>query len=543
MGLRGPGAKPVKKQAEKPRRRRKQAWEKPGLSRAERVIRFIEGLKITAGVHAGRPFILRPWQREIIEAMYETDPETGKRFTRQALICVPRKNGKTQLAAALALAHLVGPEAEARGQVYSAASDRNQAALTMREMVAMARLVPAIWDRLIIREHNKTLTDTVTGSIYAALSADAKSAHGLSPSFVVCDEAAQWPNRDLFDALSTGSGARAEPLMVTISTKSHLPHHFFSELVRYGEQVNAGEIHDASFHATIYAAPEDADPWDEAVWRACNPALGDFRSLDEMRASAAQAKRTPSREPAFRLLYLNQPVDAAKHFLAAADWKACAAEIDVESLYGRRAILGLDLSSTTDLTALAAFFPDTGDLLAWLWMPADTIEEAERRDHVPYSLWVRQGFIEATPGRAVDKAFVVHRLGEIAADFDVQGVGYDRWGMREIERLMAGEGLKLPMEEWGQGFRDMSPALAAFETLVLQGKLRHPSNPALNWCVANAVAVSDPAGGRKLDKSKSTARIDGLQAACMAVGLASRTAPKKPSVYQSRGLFSMSVSA
>lgn len=539
MGLRGPGAKPAKAGATK---RRRPSWQAKGLSRAQRVIRFIEGLKITAGSHAGRKFGLRPWQKEIIEAIYATDAK-GRRPIRQALVCIPRKNGKTQLAAAMALAHLVGPEAEARGQVYSAASDRNQAAIIFREMVAMARLVPAIWDRLIVREHNKTIEDAETGSVYMALSADAKKAHGLSPSFVVGDEAAQWAGRDMYDNLITGTGARAEPLVVIISTKSHDPNHFYSELVRYGGQVRDGEIEDPTFHATIYAAPEDADPWDEAVWRACNPALGDFRSLDEMRASAAQAKRTPSREPAFRLLYLNQPIDAAKHFLAASDWKACAAEVDVSSLYGKRAILGLDLSSTTDLTALAAFFPETNDLLVWLWAPADTLEEAERRDHVPYQLWARQGLLETTPGRAIDKAFVVHRLGEIAADFKVEAVAYDRWGIKDLERIMTDEGLKLPLVEWGQGFKDMSPALAAFETMVLQAKLRHQNNPALNWCVANAVAVSDPAGGRKLDKQKSTTRIDGLQAACMAVGLASRTAPKKRSIYASRGVLSVNVAA
>lgn len=538
MGLRGIGAKP----AGSAKKRRRQSWESKKLTRAERVIAFIEALQITAGAHSGRKFLLRQWQKDIINQIYATD-ENGKRPIRQALVCIPRKNGKTALAAALALCHLCGPEAEQRGQVYSAASDRNQAAIIFREMLAMARLSPVLWERLIPREHNKTLEDVETGSIYHALSSDAKKVHGLSPSFVVGDEAAQWAGRDMYDNLITGTGARAEPLMVIISTQSHDEHHFFAELVRYGKQVRDGEIADPTFHATIYAADDDDDPWLEETWRKCNPALGDFRSLEEMQSSAEQAKRTPSREPAFRLLYLNQAVDASKHFLAAADWKSCAAEIDVAKLYGKRAVLGLDLSSTTDLTALAAYFPESGDLLVWLWTPEDSLEEAERRDHVPYALWRRQKHLEATPGRVVDKAWVVARMGQIAADFDVQAIAYDRWGVKEVQRIMADEGMKLPLEEWGQGYRDMSPALAAFETLVLQGKLRHSNNPALNWCVANAVATTDPAGGHKLDKSKSTARIDGLQAACMAVGLATRTAPKRKSVYASRGVLSVSVTA
>lgn len=541
MGLRGPGAKATAKgdKGVKPRRR-VEPWAKAGLSRIERVIAFVESLKITAGSHAGRKFILRPWQRAIVEAIYRVD-ENGRRIVRQALICVPRKNGKTALAAALALCHLVGPEAEARGQVFSAASDRKQAALIFREMLAMARLNSAIWERLIPREHNKTLEDVETGSFYEALSSDARKAHGLSPSFVVCDELAQWHGRELFDNLSTGGGARVEPLIVVISTKSPDPNHVMSELVRYGEQIRDGDIADPSFHATIYAAGAKDDPWSEETWRNCNPALGDFRSLEDMRIAAEQAKRLPAREPSFRLLFLNSAIDAASRFLNGADWRACGGTIDVKALQGKRCILGLDLSSTTDLTALAAFFPETGDLLTWFWSPAENLEEAERRDHVPYQLWARQGLLETTPGRAIDKSFVVHRMGEIAADFKVEAVAYDRWGMTELRRIMADEGIKLELVEWGQGWKDSSPALDAIEILVLQKKLTHGNHPIMNFCVANAVALSNPAGGRKLAKDRSTGRIDGLQAAAQAIGLAARTPPKKPSVYEGRGLLTLDI--
>lgn len=543
MGLRGIGAKPVKaaETGAKPRRRRP-TWQRPGLSRAERVVKFIESLKITSGVHAGRKFRLRRWQREIVEAIYATDAK-GRRVVRQALVTIPRKNGKTQLAAALALAHLCGPEAEQRGQVYSAASDRDQAAIIFREMLAMARLCSAIWERLVPREHNKTLEDVETGSVYQALSSDARKAHGLSPSFVVCDELAQWHGRELFDNLGTGTGARAEPLVVVISTRAADPNHVMSELVAYGERIVEGTVTDPAFLPIIYAAGQDADPWAEATWRACNPALGDFRSLEEFRVAAEQAKRLPAREPAFRLLYLNQPMDAAARFLNGPDWRACKAKVDAAELAGERCYLGLDLSSTTDLTALAAFFASSGKILVWAWAPADTLEEAERRDHIPYRLWARQGLLETTPGRAIDKAFVVHRLGEIAASYKVEGVAYDRWGMAEFNRLLADEGLRLNMVEFGQGFRDMSPALAAVETHVLQGTLQHPGNPVLDWAVANAIAVTDPAGNRKLAKDRNTGRIDPLVAVAMAVGLAARTTPKKPSIYQSRGVLTVDLVA
>lgn len=546
MGLRGIGAKPVDRQ--KPRKRgrppKPKAWEKPGLTRAERVRAFIETLYITSGVHAGKPFKIRDWQWKIIEALYATD-EHGRRRKRKALITIPRKNGKTQLAAALALCHLVGPEAEQRGQVYSAAADRKQAALILKELVAFVRADEKLMKRIIIREHSKTLEDVETGSTYEALSSDARKAHGLNVSFAIMDELAQWPKRDLYDALTTGGAARAEPLFVVISTQSHDKNHVMSELVQYGQRVLDGTIPDDTFLPVIFAAPDDADPWSEETWFACNPALGDFRSLEEMRAAAAEAKALPAREPAFRLLYLNQPVDATARFLNARDWHACKRDMSgmlgQMTLMKQRCILGLDLSSTTDLTALVAYFPATGDLLPWFWMPADNLEEAERRDHVPYRLWVRQGFIEATPGRAIDKAFVVHRMAELTKDYAVQFCAADRWRLDEIRRLMAEAGVKIELLEFGQGWRDMGPAIDAIETAVLRKELHHPGHPVLDMCVANAVTVSDPTGARKLVKERQTGRIDGLVAATMAIGAAVKTAPKKESVYKTRGLVSVKV--
>ena len=546
MGLRGIGAKPVKRAtpSRMGRKRAGEPWEAPGLTRAERVRAFIETLTITSGIHAGQKFRLRDWQWErIIKPLYETDAE-GRRIKRQALVTIPRKNGKTQLAAALALCHLVGPEAEQRGQVYSAAADRKQAALILRELVAFVRADKKFSERIIIREHSKTLEDVVTGSTYEALSSDAKKAHGLNVSFAVLDELAQWPKRDLYDALTTGGAARAEPLFVVISTQSHDRNHVMSELVQYGRRVLDGLIPDPTFLPVIFSAPDDADPWDEATWRACNPALGDFRSLDEMRTAADQAKALPAREPAFRLLYLNQPVDATARFLNARDWHACKRDGGGEmfnqlALSKQRCILGLDLSSTTDLTALAAWFPETRDLRAWFWMPAENLEEAERRDHVPYRLWHRQGFIEATPGRAIDKTFVVHRIGELTKEFAVEFCAADRWRLDEIRRLMDEAGVKIELLEFGQGWKDMGPAIDAVETAVLRRELHHPGHPVLDMCVSNAVTVSDPTGARKLVKERASGRIDGLVAATMAIGAAVKIAPKKPSVYASRGLIAL----
>lgn len=523
MGLRGPGARPVKappaKAPQKPARRRQ-----GGATRAERVIRWIEGLTITSGAHAGRPMRLRDWQKAIIRDLYRTDA-AGRRVVRQALITMGRKNGKTQLAAALALAHLCGPEAEPRGQVFSAAADRGQAAIIFAEMKAFVLASPELAERVVIREFKRELEDVVTGSIYLPLSSDARKAHGLSPSFYVADELAQWPSRDLLDNLATGTGARAEPLGVVISTQSADPFSVMSELVRYAEQVRSGAVEDPTFSAHVFTVPEDADPWDEALWHLANPALGDFRSLEEMRTAAEQAKRIPAREAVFRNLYLNQPVEADERFIHGRDWDACGEPFDPAELRGRRCVAGLDLGSTSDLCGLALWFPDDHRLLAWGFLPAAGLDAKEREDRAPYRLWREAGHVIATPGRAVNKAWVAARLREIAAEYDLQAVAFDRWGMKDLEVTLEAEGIRLPLVPHGQGFKDMGPSVGEFERLVLEGRLGHGGNPLLRWCLSNAAVETDPAGARKVTKARSRGRVDPLIAAIMAVGQAARLSP------------------
>lgn len=532
MGRRGPGAKPVRvlrreetplplftplaSGAKTPRRRRRKPED-----RAEAVIAFIESLRITSGAHAGRPFLLRPWQRDIVRTLYRVDA-MGRRIVRQALITMARKNGKTQLAAALALAHLCGPEAESRGQVYSAAADRDQAALIYREMKAFIEASPELAGRIIVRDFAKQLEDVVTRSTYQALSSDARKAHGLSPSFYIADELAQWPGRDLLDNLASGVGARAEPLGVVISTQSADPFSAMSELVRYGESVRDGAIADPTFAPFLFAVPVESDPWDEALWPLANPALGDFRSLEEMRTAAEQAKRIPAREAVFRNLYLNQAVEPDERFIHSADWDACGEAFDPAELAGARCIAGLDLASTADLTGLALWFPDQGRLLAWGFLPAGMLVVKEREDRAPYGLWRDQGHIIATPGRAIAKAWVAAKLRELSAGYRLDAVAADRWMLEEFRQQCEAEGITLPFVPHGQGFKDMGPSVNEFERLVLEGQLGHGSNPLLRWCLSNAALETDPAGGRKITKSRSRGRVDPLIAAVMAVGQAAR---------------------
>lgn len=503
------------------------------MERADRIIQFIEGLAITSGTLAGQPFRLRDWQKALIRDIYDPVDEQGRRRIRTALITMPRKNGKTGLAAGLVLAHLLGPEREMRGQIYSAAADRQQAALTFNECAAMIRADPELSSRVNIIESVKRIVHYASGSFYQALSSDSKTKHGLSASVIVYDELAQAPNRHLWDVLTTSTAARAEPLTVVISTQSSNPHHVMSEQVDYGAKVSAGIIDDPTYHAIIYAAPSDADIWDERTWFDCNPALGDFRSLEEMRTYAAQARRIPAREATFRNLYLNQRVDAEQRFISSTDWDACNGLVDPEALRGRPCWAGLDLSSTQDLTAFVLYFPDDHALLPFFWVPGDRIGEREDRDKVPYRTWRNQGHIEAPPGRAIDKRSIAYRLAELAATYDIKGVAYDRWRIEDLKHLLVDEGIDLPLIPWGQGFKDMAPAVDAFEALVLDAKLQHGGHPVLTWNVSNAVIQTDPAGARKVAKDKSIERVDGLVAAIMAIGLHARE--PKPKEYDFSG--------
>jgi len=429
----------------------------------------------------------------------------------------------------LALAHLVGPEAELNGQIVSAAADNQQAAIVFREMKRMIEADADLSDRITIRDFNREMEDVETGSTYHALSSDVATKHGLNPSMVIYDELAQAPDRELFDVLETSMGARAAPLFWIISTQSSDPLSIMTEVVDYAKDVEAGVIEDDRFAGFIFEVPADADPFDESLWHLANPALGDFRSLDELRSYAAKAKRLPGRLAKMRNLYLNQRVDATASLVSGADWMACAGKVDPEELLGKRCFGGLDLSATRDVTALMLYFPDSGAVLTYAWVPGDTLADREAAERgIPYTFWRDQGVIEAPAGRIVDKMAVAIRAAEIAERYDLVAIAFDRWKIEEFTSACEKEGIELPLHKWGQGYADMSPALDAFEDLVISGKLRHGGNPILPAHVAAAAVDTDPAGNRKLNKRKARSRIDCLQALVMACGIAARN-PVDPS--------------
>lgn len=513
---------------------------KPG--RADRVIAFIEKLIVPSGKGAGRPFKMRPFQKKFIRAVYEPhlfEDGEWRRVVRKAVLSTARKNGKTALIAALVLVHLVGPEAIPNGELYSAANDREQAAIIYRFVRQMVELDPELAEMLLIVPSTKLMVSKRDASVYKAISAEAGTKHGFNPTFVVYDELAQAKSRDLYDVLDTSFGARDEPLFVMISTQSNDPKHVLSELIDDG--INSK---DPTVVAHLYAVPDDCkNIFDPKVWTLANPALGDFRGLADFEALAKKAKRSPADEPKFRNLFLNQRFSPVSSLIARADWFACQGAADFED--GEDVYLALDMSAVVDLSALVMISDaDPTRVKPFFWKPEDLLDEHSDKDfgHASrrYQEWHRDGWLDVSPGRSIDPVVVATKIAELQEQYHVLGLAYDRWRiadlLREFDRIGLevyadtekgdAEGSGLRIVPWGQGFKDMAPAVDALVRFVTDKKLVHPMSPILNWNIANAVAVMEPAGGRKLDKSKAKFRIDGAVALTMAVGLKTRDRKK-----------------
>lgn len=530
MGLAGPNRKTIRRASigRLPPTTGPHPWEKTGLSLAAKVIAFIESLPVTSGPLAGQLFRLRPWQRAFIKAVYRTD-KRGKRIVRTAVLSLARANGKTTLAAMLALWHLIQ---EQRGEVYSAANDRFQAARIFNEMAAIIERTPWLDARISIRRFTKELEDTGgTESIYAALSRESGTKMGMAPSAVIYDELGQSEGRDLLDALDTAMGKKAEPLLLVISTQAARDEAPLSTLIDYGLRIQRDEIVDPSFHLTLYSAPEDADPWAPETWAKANPALGDFRSLEDVKRLALQAQRMPAAELSFRNLILNQRCDSSAQFIDMAAWKACEDRNDNVNSKGRKCFAGLDLGATRDMTSLVLVFAGSDgsfDVLPHCWLPGETLAQRQDEDRMPYRVWVQQGHLLTFPGRSTDPKAVAMKIAELHGQYNIQALAFDRWRIEDAKRELDAIGCEVPLIPFGQGFRDMGPAVDVLERLVEEGKLHHGNHPVLTMAAANAKIELDAAGNRKLSKRRSTGRIDPLVALAMALGVAARPPAAPP---------------
>lgn len=542
MGLRGYGstrAKEAREQADK--LNRELPWKAKGLSRYERVVAFLEFLPVTKGRLEGSRFTLLDKQKRFLKRVYG---RTGANRTRLAIKSEPKGNGKTGLLAGLALCHLAGPEAEPRGEVYSASIDRDMAALIFKEMEAIVNAVPELLSRInIVRFHKKleVLEGDGAGSTYEALSSDARTAHGRAPTFWVFDEFAQARDGELLDNIKRNAGKRKATLGMVISTQAATDDHPLSILI---DDALAG--HDPTVVIDFESAPMDADPFALETIMDCNPAAGIFLDVEDIKREAAEAQRHPIYEARYRNLRLNQRIDtnAENRIVPAVVWKSCEWEIDVADLKGRRCYGGLDLSGKHDLTALVLAFPDDDpepsfDLISYFWTPEGQIALRRDTEQQTFRAWIKQGHITALPGKVIRYRHMAHALAKIKRDFDLVMVGYDRWRIDDFTADMAEEGVDVPLEPFGQGYKDMGPAVEYFVELALSARLRHDGNPALNAAVSSAILSTDPAGNQKVEKEKSNSRsvvrVDGLVAALMAVGTAKRhmgrPPEKKTSIY------------
>jgi phage terminase large subunit-like protein len=505
------------------------------------VISFLQWLPITKGPLAGKRMRLLPGQREFVEEVYGNLDHRGIRRRRIGVKSEPKGNGKTGLVAGLCLCHLVGPESEPRGEVYSAAIDRQQAALIFNEMEAIILAVPEfamICNPVRFHKRIEVIDGLAAGSVYEALSADARRAHGLAPSLFAYDELAQARDRVLLDNLINGLGKRKEALGLIISTQAPDDQHPLSQLIDDG----LSEA-DPSIFVQLLAAPPEANPFDEATWRACNPALGIYLSLDEMRTAAERARRIPAFEPAFRNLRLNQRVDAREEqrIVTAAVWKEGAVPVDRARLKGRTCYAALDLSGKHDLTSLTLVFPDDElepgfDVLPFFWTPEGQIEARSPAERDRFKLWIKQGHLIGIPGPTIRFSYVARQLVDLSREFEIAALGYDRWRIDDFKADMSetGADLDVTLEPFGQGYKDMGPAVEWFAELALTGRIRHGAHPVLTAAVAGAILTSDPAGNQKIDKERSSGRgpvrVDGAVTLAMALELARRTAPQNSSL-------------
>jgi phage terminase large subunit-like protein len=500
-------------------------------------VRLINQLTHTKGPFAGQPFNLRPWQeKDIIRPLFKARKD-GLRQYRTCLLMLPRKNGKSEICAALAIYFLLF-DGEIGAEVYSAAADKDQAALVFNVAAQMIRNDPELEAQCEIIDSQKRIVHRKSGSFYRAISAEAYSKHGFNASVVIYDELHAAPNRELWDVLSTSQGARSQPLMIAITTAGYDRHSILWELYSHAKKVKENPKIDPTFLPILYEAKEGEDWQDERVWKRCNPALGDFRSIEEMRTMAARAKEIPAQENTFRRLYLNQWTEQASRWIGLQAWDACAGVVDRAALRGRRCYVGMDLSTTKDLTAVAAVFPDDDggfDVLVECFIPGDNIRDRVKRDRVPYDQWAKDGHIIATPGNVVDYEAVRKVIQAWGAEFDVREVAFDPWNATDlVTRLQEQDGFTCVQIR--QGFGSLSAPTKSLEKAVLSKAIRHGGHPVLRWCIGNIATESDPAGNIKISKKVSTERIDAAAAVVNAVSRMDANVAAPVSVYMTRGV-------
>lgn len=508
--------------------------------KAARVTGFIECLKHTKGEFHGKPFILLPWQKKIIQDVFgtvrEEDPSM-RQFTT-SYIEIPKKQGKSELGAAIALNMLVNDD-EWKAEVYSCASDRQQAAIVFDVAVDMVKQSPALLKRIKIIPSMKRMVYQPTGSIYQVLSSEVATKHGLNVSACIFDELHTQPTRALYDVMTQGSGdARKQPLWFLLTTAGTDRNSICWEVHQKALDILEGRKADQRFYPVIFGLPDDADWTSEENWYKANPSIGHTITIDKVRDAFHKAQETPADENMFRQLRLNQWVKQSIRWMPMDKWDECGGVVNSYELEGRLCYAGLDLSSTSDLTTFVLVFPpeEEGEpytVLPFFWLPAETLQLRVRRDHVMYDRWERHGYILTTEGNVVHYGFIEKFICDLGERYNIREIAYDRWNATMMVQQLEDDGFV--MIPFGQGYRDMSPPTKELMRIVLERKLNHGGHPVLRWNMDNAFVRTDPAGNLKIDKEKSTEKVDGAIALVMALDRAMKNLSAGGSVYDDRG--------
>lgn len=487
---------------------------------------FIESLTLTKSTKSGQPeqFRLLTFQRKLLANLLGWKRPGGARLYRKSYFSEARKNAKTTTLAALGLYLLVCDD-EAQPEIYIAAANNDQSGVCYEAARDMVLAHDELSELLTIVDYRKEIQNRANGGKLRALSGEKRGKHGKNPSAVIIDELHEWGAglEDLYDALTTGSQARRQPLELVITTAGSDEQSLCFRKYDYAKRVLSGDVEDSTFFPLIYELPKDADWADESLWHLPNPSLGEIVSREFLQEEKKVALASPAEQNKFRRFYLNQWVNSAAQWIPLHEWDECAGEVDTEYLSKHPCYGGLDLAAVNDLTAFVLAWPidDKVYIKPWFWLPAEGLSERSRRDNVRYDLWERDGLLELTPGNVTDWRFVTDRILQLSRQFDIRELAFDRWGARDTVATLMDEGVNVV--DHGQGYASMNAPAKRFQECVLSRKLVHDGNKVLRWNVDCCSVQSDPAGNIKPvkpERGKSSKRIDGVIASVMALGRA-----------------------
>jgi phage terminase large subunit-like protein len=500
---------------------------------AEKAQGFFEDvLKLNGGDFEGKPFALLPWQRFVIGSLFGWMGPDGHRRFRNAYIETAKGSGKSPLAAGVGMLGLVADN-EPRAEIYSAATKKDQAMILFRDAVAMVDQSPELSKRLQksgTGERCWNLAYMAQGAFFRPISSD-DGQSGPRPHIGLIDELHEHKTNTVVEMMRAGTKSRRQAMIFMITNAGHNRMGPCWSYHEYGAKVASGEVEDDAFFPYVCSLDEQDDPFaDESCWPKANPSLqdADLPGMKYIREQVVEAKGMPSKEAIVRRLNFCQWTDAESPWISGEVWRGAQRDFDWQDLRGRRAVAGLDLSSTTDLTGMVFLVEpiEAGEpwlLVPFAWLPDVELQRKADTDRVPYIQWRAEGYLDTTPGRAISKRVILQKLSAMCDFFEIIAVGYDRWRIEDLMALAADDGISLPeMKPVGQGYKDFSPALETFERMLLNGEIAHAGHKVLDWCMSNAVIEQDGAENRKLSKEKATGRIDLAVAAVMAAGLVNK---------------------